>query len=154
MLCRLLHSFPLFLATFARGYTFCFTPLLQPVLMSEPSLTFYYDHFSLLFKLFFANISIENSFLTLVATSFIDHTCFNFLSRVLSSFMWIISFVLRNTGRAMGEHGIKYRGKNFLNWDYAEDLSILDKSLSRIDELLEVLRVQGARISLLRRLNR
>ena len=32
--------------------------------------------------------------------------------------------------------------------DYADDLSILDGSMSKINELLEALRVQGARIGL------
>ena len=32
--------------------------------------------------------------------------------------------------------------------DYADDLSILGESLSKMNELLEVLRVQGARIGL------
>ena len=41
----------------------------------------------------------------------------------------------------MGDHGIKWGGKTLLDLDYADDLSILD-------ELLDVLRVQGARIGL------
>ena len=35
-----------------------------------------------------------------------------------------------------------------LDLDYADDLSILDESVSKINELLEVLQVQGARIGL------
>ena len=38
--------------------------------------------------------------------------------------------------------------KNFLDLDYGDGLSILDESVSKINELLEVLRVQGARIGL------
>jgi len=65
-----------------------------------------------------------------------------------TSFMWImlIDFVLRSTGKAMGEHGIKWRRKTFLDLDYANDLSNLDESASKMNELLEVLQVQGARI--------
>ena len=37
-------------------------------------------------------------------------------------------------------------GKTFLDLDYAFNLSILDESLSQINKLLEILRVQGARI--------
>ena len=77
---------------------------------------------------------------------------------VLSPFIWIIlmDFVLRRTGKAMGDHGVKWGGKIFTDLNYADDLSILDESLSKANELLEVLRVLGARIDLklmLRRLN-
>ena len=48
----------------------------------------------------------------------------------------------------MGEHRIKWGGKNFLDLDYADDLSILDESVSKLNELLEGLRVWGARIGL------
>ena len=42
---------------------------------------------------------------------------------------------------------IKSNGKKtFLDLDYAHDLSILDESVSKINELLEVFLVQGARI--------
>jgi hypothetical protein len=46
---------------------------------------------------------------------------------VLSPFIWVITF---------------------LGLGYADDLSILDESLSKINELLEFLRVKGARIGL------
>jgi len=36
--------------------------------------------------------------------------------------------------------------KNLLDLDYADDLSILDESVSKMNELLKVLRVQGTRI--------
>ena len=57
---------------------------------------------------------------------------------VLSSFIWIVltEIVLRNTGKAMGDHEIKWRGKTFLDLDYADDLSILDESLSKLNKLL------------------
>ena len=66
---------------------------------------------------------------------------------VLSPFTWIISmdFVLQSRGKAMGDHGIKWGGKTLLDLDYADVLSILDKSVSKMNELLEVLRVQDAR---------
>ena len=38
--------------------------------------------------------------------------------------------------------------KTLLDLDYADDLSILDESVSKMNEFLEVLRVQGARIGL------
>ena len=69
---------------------------------------------------------------------------------VLSPFIWIIlmGFVLRSTGKAMGDHGIKWREKTLLYLDYADGLSILDESLSKTNGLLEVLRVQGPGIGL------
>ena len=39
-------------------------------------------------------------------------------------------------------------GNNFLDLDYADDLSILDESMSKMNELLEVLCVQGSRLVL------
>ena len=46
----------------------------------------------------------------------------------------------------MGEHKIKWGRKAFLDLDYADDLSILDVTMSKTNELLEVLLVQHARI--------
>ena len=71
-------------------------------------------------------------------------------SCVLSPFIWIVlmDFVLRSTGKAIGDHGIKWGGKTLLDLDYADDLSILDESVSKINEFLGVLRVQGSRIGL------
>ena len=65
-------------------------------------------------------------------------------------FIWIIlmDFVLRSTKKAMEDHGIKWGGKSLLDLDFADDLSILDESVNKMSEVLEVLRVQGARISL------
>ena len=59
-----------------------------------------------------------------------------------------MDFVLRSTGKAIGDHGIKWGEKSLLYLDYADDLSILDESLSKMNEVLEVSRVQGARIGL------
>ena len=58
------------------------------------------------------------------------------LGVVLSSFIWIIlkDFVLRSTGKAMEDHGIKWRGKTLLDLDYADDLSILDERLRKMNE--------------------
>ena len=56
----------------------------------------------------------------------------------------------------MGDHGIKWWGDH-VDLDYAGDLSILDESVSKMNELLDFLWVQGARISpkyTLRRLSR
>ena len=47
-----------------------------------------------------------------------------------------------------GDHGIKWGGKTLLDLYYADDLSILDESVSKMNEVLEVLRVQGAKIGL------
>ena len=57
-------------------------------------------------------------------------------------------FVLRSTGKTIGDHGIKWGGKTLLDLDYADDLSILDESVSKMNEFLEILRVRGARIGL------
>ena len=38
--------------------------------------------------------------------------------------------------------------ETLLDVDYADELSILDESISKTNELLEVLQVQGARIGL------
>ena len=59
-----------------------------------------------------------------------------------------MDFVLRSTGKAMGDHKIKWGGKILLDLDYADDLSVLDESVSKMNELLEVLRVQSATIDL------
>ena len=69
---------------------------------------------------------------------------------VLSPFIWIIlmGFVLKSTGKATGDHGIKWGGKTLLDLDYTGYLSILDESVSKMNEFLGVLRVQGARIGL------
>jgi hypothetical protein len=59
-----------------------------------------------------------------------------------------MDFVLRSTGKAMGDHGIKWGGKSLLDLDYADDLNILEESGSKMNKFLEVLRAQGTRISL------
>ena len=59
-----------------------------------------------------------------------------------------MDFVLRSTGKAIGDHGIKWGGRSLLDLDYADDSSILDESVSKMNEFLEVLRVQGAKIGL------
>jgi hypothetical protein len=51
----------------------------------------------------------------------------------------LIDFVLRSTGKAMGDHGIKWGRKSLLDLDYADDLRILEESVSKINEILEVL---------------
>ena len=58
---------------------------------------------------------------------------------VLSPFIWIIlmDFILRSPGKPIGDHGIKWGGKTLL--DYADDLSILDEIVSKMNEFLEVL---------------
>ena len=48
----------------------------------------------------------------------------------------------------MVEHGLERERKTFLDLDYANDLCILDESVSKMNKILEALRVQGARIGL------
>ena len=69
---------------------------------------------------------------------------------VLSSFIWIIlmDFVLRSTGKQLETMKSNGEGRTLLDLDYADDLSILDESVSKMNEFLEVLRVQGAKIGL------
>ena len=69
---------------------------------------------------------------------------------ILSHFIWIffMDFVLRSTGKAIGDHGIERGEKTLPDLDYADDLSILEESLRKMSKLLEVLRVQVARIGL------
>ena len=55
----------------------------------------------------------------------------------------LIYFVLRSTGKAMGDHGIKWRG---LDFDFVDYLSNLEESVSEMNELSELLRVWSARI--------
>jgi hypothetical protein len=55
---------------------------------------------------------------------------------------------LRTTGKAMGGYENKWRRKILLDLDYADDLNILDEFVSKMNDLLEVLRVQGTRIGL------
>ena len=69
---------------------------------------------------------------------------------VLSPFIWIIwmDFVLRSTGKALGDHRIKWKKKTLFYLDYDDDLSILDEIMSKMNEFLEVFWVQGARTHL------
>jgi len=48
----------------------------------------------------------------------------------------------------MGHYGIKWDGKALLDLDFTDDLSILGESASKMNELLEVLLVQGASLGL------
>ena len=66
---------------------------------------------------------------------------------VLSPFIWTVfmDFVLSNRWKAMGDHWIKWGGKTLMDLDYTDDLSILNESASKMNGLLEVLRVQGTR---------
>ncbi|XP_065582694.1 uncharacterized protein LOC136041845 [Artemia franciscana] len=56
---------------------------------------------------------------------------------VLSPIICIIlmDFILMRSGKAMGEHGIKCRCKTLLDSDYADDLIILDESVSKTNKL-------------------
>ena len=48
----------------------------------------------------------------------------------------------------MGDYGIQWGGKALLDLNYAHDLSILDESMKKMNDFLEVLRFQDARIGL------
>ena len=48
-----------------------------------------------------------------------------------------MDFVLNSTGKAMGDHGIKWRGETLPDLDYADDLSILVESVSKMNKLIE-----------------
>ena len=45
----------------------------------------------------------------------------------------------------MGEHRTNWGSKTNLDSDYAEDLRILDENISKTNEFLEILRVQGTK---------
>ena len=49
-----------------------------------------------------------------------------------------MDLVLRSTAKTIGEHHVKRESKILLDSDYADDLSILDESVSKMNELLEV----------------
>ena len=75
------------------------------------------------------------------------------LSRVvfyppLYGLFWSDFILSDHNGKEMGEQRIKRGGETFLDLDYVDDLSILDESLTKINEVLEILRVQGTRIDL------
>ena len=38
----------------------------------------------------------------------------------------------------MGNHGIKWGEKNFMDSDYADDLNILDESVSKMNKPLDI----------------
>ena len=48
----------------------------------------------------------------------------------------------------MGEHSVKWEEKIFLDLDYADDSSILDEYIHKMNDYLDVLRSQGTQISL------
>jgi len=54
-----------------------------------------------------------------------------------------MDFSIMSTAKAMGEHRINWGRNTLLDLHYTDDLSILDKNVSKINEFLEVLRVQG-----------
>ena len=55
---------------------------------------------------------------------------------VLSPFIWniLMDIVLKSTGKAIGDHGLKLGGKTLLDLNYADGLSILDESVSEMNE--------------------
>ena len=67
---------------------------------------------------------------------------------ILSPFILImmLSFFLKSTVKAVGDCGIKWAGKILINLDFVDDFNILDESASKMNEILEALRVQSPRI--------
>ena len=47
-----------------------------------------------------------------------------------------MDIVLRSTEKSMEDPGIKWGGGTLLDLDYADDLSILDESVRKMNELL------------------
>ena len=60
----------------------------------------------------------------------------------------LMDLVLWGTSKATEEDGIQWRSKTLLDIDYSDDLSVPDENVSKMNELLEVLRVQSATIDL------
>ena len=60
----------------------------------------------------------------------------------------LCGIILRSTGKVMGDHRNKWGGKALLDLDYADVLSILDESGSKMNKHLNVIRFQCARIGL------
>jgi len=56
-----------------------------------------------------------------------------------------MDFVLRTTVKEVGKHEISWGSKTLVDIDYAHDLRILDENVSKMNEVLEVLRVEDAR---------
>ena len=76
-----------------------------------------------------AAVKVENEVRSGICTkSGVKQVC------VLFPFIWaiLIDFVLRSTEKAMGEHGIKWERKTFLDLDYADDLHVLNKRVSKM----------------------
>ena len=59
-----------------------------------------------------------------------------------------MDFVLRSTEKAIEDYGMEWRGKTLKDLDYADHLIILDESVIKMNDFLEVLKVQAARIGL------
>ena len=62
--------------------------------------------------------------------------------------MVFTDFVLRNAAKALGEYGTKLESKTVLDLNYADDLIVLDENVRKVNNFLNVLRVQGKRIVL------
>ena len=57
-----------------------------------------------------------------------------------------MDFMPRITAKVMGKLGNKLEGKSVLNFDYAYDLRMLDENISKMNNLLEVLKVRVQQI--------
>ena len=62
----------------------------------------------------------------------------------------------KERGREFGRTGIIWEGKTLIHIDYIDELSVLDKNVSKMNKFREVFRVYGERIGsniILKRLN-
>jgi len=57
--------------------------------------------------------------------------------------MVFTDFVLRNTAKALGEYGTELESKTILDLNYFDDLIVLDENVRKVNNFLNVLRVQG-----------
>ncbi|XP_065557875.1 serine/threonine-protein kinase VRK1-like [Artemia franciscana] len=99
------------------------------------------DNYKLIFILNVLGITVYRSAVIDVKSK--DHHVI--VSRELTK---VVFYCRRSTGKTIGGTGITWGGETLLDLDYANNLSILDESVSKRNELLEVLRVQSARIGL------
>jgi len=49
---------------------------------------------------------------------------------------FFMDFALMNTNKAIRKHGIQLEGKNLMNSGYADDLSILDETIFKMNGAL------------------
>ena len=69
-----------------------------------------------------------------------------FTSRPWFGHIIVMEFILRNTEKAMWEHGIKGKNKTLLDLDYSD--SAINENVSKMNGFLEVLKGHGGKIGL------